>query len=172
MGGRIERALALLILTLIREINQAFARLAARISAGTYLPSRPVAARRARENRTPRGPNKLSQTFAGLVKLLPETAAYGTQLHVLFAEPEMAAPLAPAPAATRRPLRSLCRMLGARPSKILAAPAKPRAPTAPTTEYGREPADRPAPTRKRAKRPPRVRYVFGLRDPPPFPNPA
>ena len=38
MWGRIERALGLLILTRIREINQAFARLAARLAAGAYPP--------------------------------------------------------------------------------------------------------------------------------------
>jgi hypothetical protein len=169
MWGGFSRPLALLILNRIRAINQAFSRLAARIGAGKYVPRRPADTPRRREDRKPRGPNPLPQGFAWLVKLVPEAAAYGSQLQFLLAEPEMAALLAAAPAALRRPLRSLCRMLGVDPPPILALP--PRAP--PSTRPARA---GPAPARKRSLKhlanPFRVRYVGGLRDPPPFATPA
>ncbi len=167
--GRLSRPLALLILNRLREINQRFARLAARITAGKYVPRRPPDTPRRREKRKPRGPNPLPQGFAWLVKLVPEAAVYGSQLQNLLAEPEMAALLAAAPTAMRRPLRSLCRMLGVAPPPILALP--PRAPPTP-----RPPKPGPPPARKRSLRdlanPFRVRYVGGLRDPPPFAKPA
>jgi hypothetical protein len=163
MWGNFSRPLALLIVNRIREINQAFARLAARIKAGTYVPRRPADTPRRHAERKPRGPNKLPQGFAWLVKLLPETAAYGSQLQVLFAEPEMAALMEAAPAALRRPLRSLCRMLGVTPPPILAPPPSPPRPKPP-----RKPKipknDRDAgfsPRRPMG----RVRYVNGLRAP-------
>jgi hypothetical protein len=175
MWGGFSRPLALLILNRIRTINQAFARIAERIRAGTYIPRHPADTPRRHENRRPRGPSKLPQGFAWLVRLLPETAVYGSQLQFLFAEPEMAALIAAAPAAMRRPLRSLCRMLGVTPPNILARPAatrpEPQAPPAPARQTGGEAAGRPIPKPKRERKPPRVRYVFGLRDPPPFPNP-
>jgi hypothetical protein len=97
------------------------------------------------------------------VKLVPEAAVYGSQLEFLFADAEMAALLTAAPAPLRRPLRSLCRMLGVLPPPILAAPpsVRPRTPK----------AERP-PAPKRLKGPEKPRYVFGLRYPPPLPNPT
>jgi len=64
----------------------------------------------------------LPRGFAWLVKLLPETAVYGSQLQVLFADPAMAAMMQAAPASLCRPVRSLCHMLGVRPPPILAPP--------------------------------------------------
>ncbi len=103
------------------------------------------------------------------MKLLPETAAYGTQLQALCAAPEMAALLAAAPASLGRPLRSLCHMLGVRPPPILAPP--PRARPEPRPPKVRPPPAR-KPSLKHLENPFRVRYVAGLRDPPPFKNPA
>ncbi len=163
--GRLERPLALLILDRLRTINQAFARLAARIGAGKYAPRRPADAPRQGENRKPRGPNKLPQGFAWLVKLVPETAVYGSQLQVLFADPAMAALLAAAPGPIGRPLRSLCRMLGVAPPPILAPPPAVRPRTRPP-----KPERPPAPPRP--KKPGKPRYVFGLRYPPPLPDPT
>ncbi len=163
MWGHFSRPLALLILDRIRTINQAFARLAARIGAGTYIARRPADTPRQRAGPHPRKKNPLPQTFAWLVKLLPETAAYGSQLNHLFADPEMAALMAAAPAAMRRPLRSLCRMLGVDPPKVLALPPPPPRP---------KPERKPKPPRHdrdpgfSPKRPMgRVRYVNGLRAP-------
>src|SRR5579859_4017940 len=122
MWGRLERPLALLILDRIRGIAQRFARLATRIGAGKYMPRRPAAAPRRRTAPRPCRPNPLPQGFAWLIKLVPEAAVYGSQLQFLFADPEMAALLEAAPASLRRPLRSLCRMLGVTPPPILAPP--------------------------------------------------
>jgi hypothetical protein len=165
MWGGFSRPLALLILDRIRTINQAFARLAERIRAGTYIPRRPPDTPRQRAGPHPRKKNPLPQGFAWLVKLVPETAVYGSQLQVLFADPEMAALLAAAPAPLGRPLRSLCWMLGVRPPPILAPPPAVRPRTRPP-----KPERPPAPTRP--KKPEKPRYVFGLRYPPPFPDPT
>ena len=163
MWGQFSRPLALLIINRIREINQAFARLAARIAAGKYVPRRPPDTPRQEKPRGPRGPNKLPQSFAWLVKLLPETAAFGSQLQFLFADPAMAALLEAAPASLGRPLRSLCHMLGVLPPPILAAPpdVRPRI---------RPPKPERPPAERRPKKPEKVRYVFGLRYPNPFPR--
>jgi hypothetical protein len=114
--GRLARPLALLILDRIGRINQRFARLAARIVAGTYVPRR--SAPRSPAVRRPRRPNPLPQGMAWLLKLLPEVAAYGSQLQFLLADPAMVTLLANAPTTLHRPLRSLCRMLGVAPPPL------------------------------------------------------
>jgi hypothetical protein len=165
MWGPFPRPLALLILDRIRTINQAVARLAARVTAGKYVPRRPPETPRQRAGPHPRKKNPLPQSFAWLVKLVPETAVYGSQLQFLFAAPEMAALMQAAPASLGRPLRSLCHMLGVRPPPILAPPpaVRPRA-RPPKPERPAAPA--------RPKKPEKPRYVFGLRYPPPLPDPA
>ena len=116
--GRLARSLARLILDRIRASNQRFRRIADHITAGTYVPRR--CPRRGRHaDQKPRRRNPLPQGFAWLTRLVPETAAYGSQLQVLFADAEMAALMAAAPAPLRRPLRSLCRMLGIAPPPVL-----------------------------------------------------
>jgi hypothetical protein len=165
MWGPLSRPLALLIMDRIRTINRAFARLAARIRAGTHLPRRPADTPRQRTGPHPRRKNPLPQGFAWLVKLLPETAVYGSQLQVLFADPAMATLMQAAPASLGRPLRSLYHMLGVIAPKILAPPP----PTRPKTRPPR--VERP-PAEKRPKKPEKPRYVCGLRYPPPFKNPA
>jgi hypothetical protein len=94
---------------------------------------------------------------------VPEAAASAGQLQFLLADAGMAGLLAAAPTPLRRPLRSLCRMLGIDPPPILARPpaARPKIP-APERQV------RPAPARR--QRPPRIRYVCGLRHPSPFPH--
>ena len=162
--GWLARPLSFLILDRIRIISHAFIRLAGRIAAGRYVP-RTYDPRRQVEKR-PRRPNPLPTEFAWLRQLAPEaTIAAAGYLEQLFADPEMAALLAAGPAPLRRPLRSLCRMLGVVPPPILALPARPR-----KSIPAREPKPRAAP--ERPKRPSRVRYVFGLRYPPPFPDPV
>jgi hypothetical protein len=167
LAGRISGPLIILILNRIRAINHRFARLAARISAGKYVPRRPPDPPRQRAGKRPRGKNPLPQGFAWLLKLVPEAVGYRSQLVHLFRDPEMAALMAAAAAPLRRPLRSLCWMLGVRPPPILALPP----PVRPKTVA--PPAQRKRPqTRKPPERPSRPRYVFGLRYPPPLPDPA
>ena len=118
----------MLILERIKGINQRFARLAARVAAGRYMPRRRALAPR----RTPATPSQrrteLPQSVGWLLKLVPEAVAYRAQLEHLFRAPEMAALMQAAPAPLRRPLRSLCRMLGVTPPPILATPRPPATP--------------------------------------------
>ncbi len=169
MWGKLARPLAVLILDRIRAIKHRFDRLAARIEAGQFTPRRPSATPRARTPRPPRAPNPLPQKFAWMVRLVQETAVYGSQLQNLLQQPEMVALMQAAPAEMRRVLRPLCHMLGVRPPPILAPPPSAR-PKPPSPAALTEPA-KPA-ARKRPKKPEKPRYVFGLRYPPPFPDPA
>jgi len=135
--------LVTLIMDRLRVINQTFRRLADRIGAGLYVP-RSSAPRRPPVHRKPRRPSPLPEGYAWLVKLVPEAAAYGSQLQFLLADPEVAALLATAPGALRRPLRSLCLMLAASPPAILALPRRtrpprPRKPRAPRVRLAKLP---------------------------------
>ena len=117
-----------LIINRIREIKQSFARLAARIEAGTYAPRRSTP-RRPPALRRPRPPSPLSRKFGWLQPLVPDAVCYRSYLVDLLRDPEMAALLAAAPVSLARPLRSLCRMLRVEPPEILPRrPAKPRKP--------------------------------------------
>jgi len=122
-----------LIITRIRDAKQAFARLAARIEAGTYAPRRrsstPPRPPAARKPRPP--PNPLARKFGWLMPLVPNAVVFRGQLETLLRDPEMAALLAAAPVSLRRPLRSLCWMLRVEPPKILARPAGPAQPRKP-----------------------------------------
>jgi hypothetical protein len=131
-----------LIVGRLHGIKQRFSRLAARIGAGRYVPRRPAATPRARAGPHARQKDPLPQNFAWLVKLMPEASPFGSQLYSLLADPEMAALMQAAPAPMRRPLRSLCRMLGVTPPTILALPPKPRPPPAPPRA---KPAKKPRP---------------------------
>jgi len=169
LTGRLALPLVVLILNRIREIQQRFARLAARIRASRFSARRSTPRRHT--GRTPRRPSELPQGAAWLIKLVPEAAASASQLRFLFVDPEMAALLAAAPASMARPIRSLCRMLGVDPPPILAPPPCARPTTAaPPTPAATEDAPRRA--AKPPDRPRRPRYVFGLRYPPPLPDPA
>jgi hypothetical protein len=145
-GGLLSFALIALIVTRIRTIKQLFAGLAARIQAGTYQPRR-FAPRRTAPGRPP-PVDKLPKTFGWLLPLVPDAAAFGAQLQALLGDPEMAALIAAAPEAMRRPLRSLCRMLAVLPPPILARP-KPPAPASPSplAQNGRGGKSRPVPDR-------------------------
>ena len=95
-----------------------------------------AAIRRSRKPPTvtrPREPSKLPQKFGWLVPLLPASFGngYRSQLLHLFRDPEMAALFAAAPAALRRPLRSLCWMMRIDPPEIFALPQKPKPPRPP-----------------------------------------
>jgi hypothetical protein len=168
-GWALTHLLIALIVSRLRAIKWRFARLAARVAAGTYKPRAPR--EQAADQPRPAPPrDKLPRKFGWLRPLIPETVAFAGMLDGLLREPEMAALLAAAPAALGRPIRSLCRMLGVAPPKILAPPPSPPRPKPPRKpKIPRD--DREAgfsPERPMG----RVRYVFGLRYPPPFKNPA
>jgi hypothetical protein len=166
--GLLAAPLLTLILDRLRAIKQSFARLAARIQAGRYAPRR--AGPRPPTQRKPRSPNKLPQGAAWLIRLVPEAAASASHLRLLLADPEMAALLAAAPSALARPLRSLCRMLDVAPPSIL--PRPPARPSAKAPPRPRIPREKPEPGFSPSRPMGRVRYVFGLRYPPPLPDPA
>ena len=157
MGGeRLALSLIALIVDRIRRIKQRFAYLATRVGNGLYVPRRSAPPRRRPGQARPSNP--LPQKFGWLLKLVPEAVGYRSQLEHLLREPEMAALLAAAPTAMRRPLRSLCRMLGLSPPPILALPPRPKPPPAPAAE-------------KREKPPPLARSRLGFHKglPPLFP---
>jgi len=125
----LSQVLINLIITRIRDAKQAFARLAARIDAGTYAPRRRSGPPRPPTDRKPRPPpNPLCRKFGWLLPLVPAAVASRGHLENLLRDPEMAALLAAAPVSLARPIRSLCWMLRVRPPDILARPAKPRPP--------------------------------------------
>jgi hypothetical protein len=166
MGGeRLPLPLIALIVDRIRRIKQRFATLAARIGTGTYVPRQRTGPPRKRPGQAPPPKNPLPQKFGWLLRLVPEAVQYRGQLEILLQDAEMAALLAAAPGPMRRPLRSLCRMLGVAPPPILAAPPAVRPKTRPPKP------ERP-PAEERPKKAEKPRYVFGLRYPPPFPDPT
>ena len=158
-GGRggLAGPLVILIWSRLSRMAVRFARLAARIRAGTAAPRRRATPRPAGDR--PRKPYpRLPRRFAWLPPLVPGAGAYGSQLQHLLADPEMAALLAAAPQAGRI-LRPLCRMLGVRPPHGLRAPppSPPAAPTRP--EAGRAP---PATPHSSPRRPPALAPPAGL----------
>ncbi len=119
--GKLSSPLVALIVGRIRDLNQRVARLIVRSQDGRIAPRRP-AARRPAKPRRPRQPGPLPVHSGWLLTLVPEAVGYRGQLDHLLRDPEMAALLAAAPAAIRRPLRSLCWMLRLRPPPLLARP--------------------------------------------------
>jgi hypothetical protein len=136
-----------LIVDRLRTIKQRVARLAARIRDGRYAPRRGTP-RHPRPG--PRRADTLPRQFGWLVPLVPEALVYRALLESLLLDPEMAALLAAAPGAMRRPLRSLCRMLGLAPPAILAPPIPaPRQPA----QVPPPPTPPPPPPQRRARPP-------------------
>ena len=161
LTGRLATPLFILIFNRIRGIKQIFGRLAVRIAAGRFsarCASKRPPAEQPHAKPPSRAKNPLPRGVAWLIKLVPEAAAHASRLRSLLADPEMLALLAAAPAPMRRPLRSLCRMLGLPPPPILALPPRPRPPPAP-------------PAAKREKPPPLARSRLGFHKglPPLFP---
>ena len=157
--GQLARPLVALIVHRLILMRQAIARAIARMATGKTSPRKSGGPRPGRRAGTP---NRFPTRPAWLIKLVPEAAAAASQLRHLFTDPEMAKLLAAAPASLARPLRSLCRMLDVEPP--IPAPPRPARPKKPAaTGKARTPAPRP---------PGRPRYVFGLRYPPPLPDPA
>jgi hypothetical protein len=156
-GDRLSYLLIGLIADRIRQIKQRVARLAARIAAGRYAPRRSAprrsAPRRSSTVRRPRPPNRLPQKLGWLVPLVPEAVVFRAQLEFLLRDPEMAALLAAAPASLRRPVRSLCWMLGIPAPETLAPilapiPAGPRSAPRPAAAAAAQapPSRRPRPS--------------------------
>jgi hypothetical protein len=92
MWGQLARPLGLLIQNRIRDIKLRFARLAARVAAGTYVPRRPATAPRKPTVRGPRTPNPLPHRAAWLLGLVPDAAGYRAQLETLFRDACQATP--------------------------------------------------------------------------------
>ena len=133
MGGeRLSLQVIALIMGRIREINQGFARLAARLAAGTYKPRR-YHGRKAAAPR-PRRRSPVPQNFGWLLPLVPQAVQYRAQVeHLLLRDPAMAALIQAAPAPMARVFRPLCWMLRLEPPPILARPRANAAPQRPKT---------------------------------------
>jgi hypothetical protein len=121
----LARPLLILLWSRLNRTVLRFAALAARAAAGRLAAPRQRPARPAPVSPPPPRPRPPAVGFAWLVRLVPGTAAYGSQLQYLVATPEMTALLAAAPQAGRI-LRPLCRMLGV-PPPAKQPPAKPPA---------------------------------------------
>ena len=140
--------LMLLLWSRLRRTAERFARLAAKVHAGTLPPPR----RRLRSARPVRPqPLRLPRGFAWLVRRLPQAASAASQLQHLLADPAMADLLAAAPQAGRL-LRPLCQMLGIRPPPPRSAlrrrsgrRPRPAPPAVPGRRRARGPASSPRP---------------------------
>ncbi len=154
--NRLAAPLILLLWPRLNRLAIRFTALAARVAAGTAAPRRSTSLRAA--GARPRKPYaRLPRGFAWVVRMVPGTAAYGSQLQHLLADPEMAALLAAAPQAGRL-LRPLCRMLGVRPPPALTpALARPPRPARPSEAPSRPAAVGPASPAAPPATPPRPR---------------
>ncbi len=136
----------LLLWSRLRRTAERFARLAAKVHAGTLPPPR----RRLRSPRPARPqPLRLPRGVAWLLRRLPQAASAASQLQHLLADPAMADLLAAAPQAGRL-LRPLCQMLGVRPppARSLSSgrqQAGPAAPPPPVPPGGPVPPRLPSP---------------------------
>jgi len=141
--------LLILLWTRLRHVSQRLAALAARAAAGRALTRRPRSRHVAPPTPARRAPApwpRLPRKFAWLVRLVPEAACYGPQLHHLLSEPEMAALLAASPQA-RRLLRPLCRMLAVAPPH--AAPQAKPPPDPSASDAAAAPPRSPPPAARR-----------------------
>ena len=162
-GNQLPASLIKLVVDRLRGIQHRFVYLAARLRDGTHV----VRQRAATASKRPGQPppqNPLPTSFGWVLPLLPipQGGGFRSQLDFLLNDPEMAALLEAAPASLRRPVRSLCRMLGLEPPPILALPPRPKRPVDPA-----RPADpaRPRAPRRRGPPAPPLRYT----PPPPAP---
>ena len=154
-GRRLAAPLIVLLLDRIRNLNQRFARLAARLGAGRFV-ARRTGPRRKQAAHKLRRRNLLPQKFGWLLTLAPETAGYRAQLDHLLRDPAMAALMHAAPGPMARILRPLCWMLHLKPPPVLAPPrratplalaraATPRAPKPPPPSTSTATSVPPAP---------------------------
>jgi hypothetical protein len=119
IGGLLTAPLIFLLWGRLRRAALRARRLAEKIAAG-----RPLSIAR-RTTQSPRpgrpSPPRLPRGYAWLIRLVPATAAGGSQLRALLTDPDMAA-LAHEPP-MRRLLRPLCQMLGVEPPPVPKRPA-------------------------------------------------
>ncbi len=125
--GRLSAPIVGLLLGRIAAAGRDFARLAARLRAGSFVPRR-YSPRRKPAARKPRRPAALPRNFGWLLRMVPEAVGFRSQLDHLLREPEMAALLAAAPAPMARVLRPLCWALLLKPPPVLARPRRPPPP--------------------------------------------
>ena len=119
----------ILIMARIRDIREHVRHLLTRIADGTYKRRRPSATPRHKPaSRKPRQPSPLPSHVNWLEPLIPQAQPARADLFHLFQDPEMIAAMAAAPGPLRRPLRSLCRMVGLTPPPVLALPPRPPRP--------------------------------------------
>ena len=130
-GDRLGNLLICQIIERLRVIKQRFVGLAARIQAGRYKFRVVTAPHRGAAK--PRPADPLPKKFGWLLPMVPDAVCYRSQFEWLLRDAEMVALVQAAPASMRRPLRSLCHILGLRPPEILALPKKPRPPPKPKT---------------------------------------
>jgi hypothetical protein len=134
------QALLVLLHGRLRRVAKRFAALVARVQAGPLPAPRHRAARESKPRpRPPAFPTK----FAWLLRLVPEAASFGSQLHHLLADPEMVALLKTAPQAGRI-LRPLCRLLAQKPIPSL-LPPPPRTARAAPARTTKAPGPAPPP---------------------------
>ena len=127
-----------LIILLTIRLNRLVARFTASAQAGAK-PRRGVKPRPARAH----VPSPLPRRFAWLLRVLPGTAAAGSQLRHLLDDPAMVALIESRPS-TGRALRPLCHLLGIRPPPALRREAVLRAPSSPRPRPRARPAPPPA----------------------------
>ena len=153
MWGPLSSVLLILIQGRIEAIKQRVRGIIGRLASGRYAPRRRSAAPAPRPGmRRAKPPGAVKYTKGWLVPLAPEAVQFRAQVLFLLQSPEMAALLAAAPGSLRRPLRSLCWMLGMPPPPSLAAPRPvPPAPQA-APSPAPPPAPRPPPTHKKLAR--------------------
>jgi hypothetical protein len=143
-GGRIPMPLLSLIFGRLKRLQDGFARLAGRITAGTYRPRR-FTPRESTVARTP-PPKSPLQKSGWLAELLPDAVAAPLRGHLrdLLEDPEIKALIAAAPAPMARMFRPLCWSLKFKPPEILANPRRP-AGTPPPAPKPYAPPPPPAP---------------------------
>jgi len=145
---RLAGPLLLLIWRRLRRIRLGFAALAARFAAGTLgrAPTRRADAPPRPADTPPRPPSPrdpLPRYMWWLVKLVPGTGGWHTELQNLMEHPEMAALVAAAAPQARRLLGPLCRMMGVKLPAALLVPRRPRA--------RKDPSPRPSTPREKAE---------------------
>jgi hypothetical protein len=142
-SGKIPDAILVHIYYRIHLILKRFTALAARVEAGAVRPYRPRPPREAGEDAAASGENKppppdpynrplrFPRDWAWVVRYVPyDAAAFGSQLAVLFNDPDMAKLVARSPG-LRRMLRPLMRALAQHPHPALRDPPPQTRPCAP-----------------------------------------
>jgi hypothetical protein len=161
--GFLAPALTNLLWSRLERLRGRILRLAGRLAAGkgSGVPRSPrISASRVPGTTPRRAPEFIGRSRGWMLRLVPEAAAFGSQLHHLLNDPEMAALVEAAPQ-MKRLLRPLCRGLGVDIPASLHPPRIPR-PRSPQPRSPRPP--RPGAVPGRAAWPGRNRpyHLHGL----------